>query len=280
MGDPLTEAEITEEARLDDGLPQSLEACIRAYGLCHFKLKIGGAVEKDSERITAVLKTIASHLSEPNWRYTLDGNESYTSVAQVKKFWERLTAGPMRAEAQEHLLFIEQPLHRSIALSPEIRSEFAAWSNRPPFIIDESDGSLTDFPTALDLGYAGTSHKNCKGVFKGIANTCLARQRGAFISGEDLSNVGPVSLLQDLAVQAALGIESVERNGQHYFAGLSMFPAEVQQTVLTSHPDLYHASPKGFPTLTITRGEIGLGSVNAALFGLAADFYPAWLETL
>jgi hypothetical protein len=32
------------------------------------------------------------------------------------------------------------------------------------------------------------------------------------MSGEDLCNTGPIALLQDLAVMAALGIESVERN--------------------------------------------------------------------
>ena len=66
-------------------------------------------------------------------------------------------------------------------------------------------------------GYAGTSHKNCKGIFKGLINRCLIEQRRSdgettIMSGEDLCNVGPVALLQDLAVCAALGIESVERN--------------------------------------------------------------------
>ena len=44
-------------------------------------------------------------------------------------------------------------------------------------------------------------------------------------------------VLQDLAAQSALGIESVERNGHHYFAGLSMFPPDVQRQVAQAHPD-------------------------------------------
>jgi cyclopropane fatty-acyl-phospholipid synthase-like methyltransferase len=58
------------------------------------------------------------------------------------------------------------------------------------------------------------------------------------MSGEDLCNVGPVALLQDLVVQAALGVTSVERNGHHYFKGLSAWPAAVQAHVLKEHGDV------------------------------------------
>jgi hypothetical protein len=141
-------------------------------------------------------------------------------------------------------------------------------------IIDESDGELESLPQALGLGYAGTSHKNCKGVFKGVANACLLLHRqpdpagpGHVLSGEDLANIGPVALLQDLAVDAALGIRSVERNGHHYFAGLSMFPAAVQRQVLEHHADLYHPSRDCWPTLRIEDGSIQVQSVVEAPFG-------------
>src|SRR6185436_19923246 len=124
-------------------------------------------------------------------------------------------------------------------------------------------------PTALQLDYSGTSHKNAKGIFKGIANRCLLHheqraqpEKHFLMSGEDLCNVGPVALLQDLNVMAALGIESVERNGHHYNAGLSQFPRLVQEQVLKAHADLYHASPSDWPTLTIQNGALALGSVN------------------
>ena len=42
LGDPLTESDIAAKDKVDDGLPQSLEACIRAYGLTHFKIKLCG----------------------------------------------------------------------------------------------------------------------------------------------------------------------------------------------------------------------------------------------
>ncbi|MCY4090758.1 MAG: hypothetical protein OXF62_08060, partial [Caldilineaceae bacterium] len=141
-------------------------------------------------------------------------------------------------------------------------------------------------PAALESGYVGTSHKNCKGIFKGIANTCLIRHRrrqapGALpiISGEDLCNLGPVALLEDLAVLATLGIEHAERNGHHYFAGLSMLPQEVQAQMLTAHGDLYrpHATADGrqFPTLAVEDGSVAVGSVTAAPFGPAIALDPA-----
>jgi hypothetical protein len=128
---------------------------------------------------------------------------------------------------------------------------------------------------ALRLGYAGSSHKNCKGVFKGVRNACriAARRQSqpeqpAILSGEDLANIGPVALLQDLAVCAALGIRSVERNGHHYFPGLSMFPSEVQRQVLACHGDLYGVSRDGWPTLALRDGQLELGSVVQAPLGV------------
>jgi hypothetical protein len=79
--------------------------------------------------------------------------------------------------------------------------------------------------------------------------------------------VGPVALLQDLAAMATLGVEHVERNGHHYFRGLSMLPEGVQQAVLARHGDLYRRHPDGFPTLDVRGGRIEVGSVVDAPFG-------------
>jgi hypothetical protein len=91
------------------------------------------------------------------------------------------------------------------------------------------------------------------------------------LSGEDLANVGPVALQQDLAVAATLGVESVERNGHHYFAGLSAYPASVQQHALNRHRDLYENSSAGWPTLRIVEGELDISSVVDAPFGVGFE---------
>jgi hypothetical protein len=159
-----------------------------------------------------------------------------------------------------------------------VLEDLTRWDDRPPMIIDESDAEAGSMRRALSLGYNGTSHKNCKGVFKSLINACLLEKRRRenpsakpILSGEDLANVGPVALLQDLAVAATLGVESVERNGHHYFAGLSAFPQTVQQQMFGTHGDLYRPSAAGWPTLAVDRGELQLGSVNAAPLGVGFE---------
>ena len=282
--DPLVDDEIAPTDRVDDGLPQSLDASIRAYGLTHFKIKIGGEIDADRER----LQRIAALLDARNvdYRHTLDGNETYHNVDDFRALWEGLSADSALRGFLQRLIFVEQPFHRDIALSEEVGAALHAWQERPPIIIDESDGELSSALTALESGYAGTSHKNCKGIFKGIANTCLIRHRqrqepGALriISGEDLCNLGPVALLEDLAVLATLGIEHAERNGHHYFAGLSMLPEDVQAQMLAAHADLYrpHTTANGrrFPTLAVENGSVAVASVTAAPFGPAVDLDPS-----
>ena len=91
------------------------------------------------------------------------------------------------------------------------------------------------------------------------------------MSGEDLCNVGPIALLQDLAVCAALGIESVERNGHHYHPGLSQLPPSMQEGALKHHADLYHKSHDGWPTLNIQEGRVSMESINLAPFGIGFE---------
>ncbi len=273
LSDPLTEADVPPGERLADGLPQSLEACIGRYGLCHFKIKVNGELGRDLERLAKLAEVISAR-AEPGFAFSLDGNEQFRSPGQFREFWREAIGDSRLRKFFDHLLFVEQPLHRDVALSDEVGSMHADWPDRPATIIDESDATIDSLPRALRLGYAGTSHKNCKGVFKGLANRCLLAARAAggettLMSGEDLANIGPVALPADLAVMAALGIESVERNGHHYFAGLSMFPPAVQRQVLDAHGDLYARSPDGWPTLAIRSGRLDLTSVNAAPFGFA-----------
>jgi hypothetical protein len=288
LSDPLTDADVAPEERCDDGLPQSLSACIRAYGLRHFKVKVSGNLERDRERLRLFAEVVrADAPARGGVLVSLDGNEQFRSLADFRSFWEGLCGDPALRPFPGPVVYVEQPLHRDVALDPAV-ARFVDWPNRPPVIIDESDAELDSFPRALALGYTGTSHKNCKGVFKSVANVCLLCWHVArgnplvSISGEDLANIGPVALLQDLAVCAALGIHSVERNGHHYFAGLSMFPASVQRQVLAAHGDLYHPSRDGWPTLAIRGGSLAAQSLNAAPFGvgfdLDVDSFPALAE--
>jgi hypothetical protein len=264
----LTDADISAEDRLSDGLPQSLEDNIEVYGLTHLKIKLCGDADVDRAR----LKGISELMSGRSCEFTLDGNEQYTELTPFRNLWEAIRSDNELDRFLDGLIFVEQPLHRDVALSDEAQSVLSSWEDCPPMIIDESDGSLDSSRRALECGYIGTSHKNCKGVFKGIANACLMGERECstgrrhILSSEDLANVGPVALTQDLAVLATLGVSHSERNGHHYFAGLSMFPADVQKQITTHHGSLYSNSGS-FPALAVSNGTIDVTSVIRAPFG-------------
>ncbi len=274
LADPLQAGDTTTP--LADGLPETLEENIAAYGLRQFKVKFTGP--QDLPRLERIFGLIAPALAAPGGWLTLDGNESFTDVGAFQAMWSALQALPAWARVRGALGCVEQPFHRAVALEPATTGALLAWPERPPLIIDESDGELDSLRRALAGGYIGTSHKNCKGVFHGVANACLLALRAeregrhGLQTGEDLSNIGPVALQQDLAVQAALGIASVERNGHHYFRGLSFLPENVQVQVVAAHPDLYARHARGFPALRIRDGQLDLGTVNAAPFGVG--FWP------
>jgi hypothetical protein len=280
IGDPLTDSEIPLRERLHDGLPQSLETAIRTYGLTHFKIKLSGQSDKDLHRLRDLARFFALR-GEPA-AFTLDANESYQALEPFQQLWRQIVLDPPLQKLFSRLLFIEQPLHRSVALSDETFGRLLAWPDRPRMIIDESDDRIESICEALAGGYVGASHKNCKGVIKGIATACLIQHRnrnGAdgrwIISAEDLSNVGPVALPQDLAVVASLGIPHAERNGHHYFRGLSAIPRGIQHELLDAHRDLYRDHDDGFATVNINHGVCNISSVISHGFGLRSEFDPA-----
>jgi hypothetical protein len=264
---------VPADERVEDGLPQSLEACIRAYGLTHFKVKLFGDAPRDLERLRRLAAVLAGDAGEA-YAFTLDGNEQYHRLDDFRALWDSLRAAPDLRPFLSRLLFVEQPLHRDVCLSPAAGAALRDWRDAPPIVIDESDAAVESLPLALELGFAGSTYKNCKGVFRGVANACLLEHRRRrwpgrpyLFSGEDLANVGPVALLQDLAAVATLNLSHVERNGHHYFPGLAMLPEDVQATTLRDHGDLYRAAPGGYPTLDIRGGEVRLDSVVDAPFG-------------
>ena len=276
--DPLSEEDVDDAHRATDGLPQSFEEFIRVHGLTHFKIKLGGDIDVNRARMHKIVELIRDNAKR--CAFSLDGNENYHSVAPFRELWESFRADPIIRDFLKFLLWVEQPFHRDIALSEKTAEELRAWKDRPPFIIDESDAETGTLAVALAAGYAGTSHKNCKGVFNGLANACLISHRNRanpsdsplHLSSEDLTTIGPISLPQDIAVAATLGITNMERNGHHYFAGLSEFPGEIQSAVLREHPDLYTRHPAGFPIVQIQGGQVQIGSVVDAPFGV--NFEP------
>lgn len=273
LGDPLEDADVIEDERPADELPVSLRAVCRHYRLHDFKIKVAGDPDAALDRLERVVRLISE---ETNGEFvaSIDGNESFAKMVDFRDFWTKARERSGLADFWSRLMFVEQPLHRDHALADDIAETLQDWSDHPPLLIDESGGSESDLRQALKLGYIGVSHKNCKGVIHGLANRCLLTKRmsenpelALQMSGEDLSNVGPIALPQDLAVQAALGNASVERNGHHYFAGLTGWPESVWSQVVTKYPDLYRADAAGCPFVHVDAGHLDLTRVNAHAFG-------------
>ena len=282
LGDALSLADIAAGERVDDGLPQDLESSIREYGLRYFKVKLFADAERDFARLRQLSRLLMRETGGECF-VTLDGNENFKNFEAFREFWQKAAGEPALRELWRRIIVVEQPVHRDRALSDDPGAALRAWPDRPRLIIDESDGAVGDLPRALALGYSGTSHKNCKGIVKGIANACLLEKRRraggqTVLTGEDLCNLGPVALLQDLATMALLGIEHVERNGHHYYRGLSLWPADWQNTVLAAHGDVYKRHRDGFVCLHIREGRIILGSVNAAPLGVKPLLDPSRFE--
>lgn len=271
--DAITAADLKQP--VNDGLPETLEQVVAHYGHRHFKLKVGGRIDDDVARLTAIAAVLDRSIAA-DYVASLDGNEQYADAAGVADLLARLQATPALARLNRSILFIEQPIARKTALDVDVRALAAI----KPVIVDESDGELDAFVRARARGYTGISSKTCKGFYKSLLNAarCAAwnREEGApryFMSAEDLTTQAGLSVQQDLALVNLLGIGHVERNGHHYVDGLAALPADEQQRFLAAHPDLYEHT-HGAVRLRIRAGRIDLGSLRCP--GFASGAMPDW----
>ena len=269
--DPIVASDQAPAERIGDGLPETLEEVVRHYRGRYYKLKVGGNIEADLARLAQIAAVLDRDAGD--YRATLDGNEQYDSVEGIAELWRRMRETPALERLVAATLFIEQPIKRASALQKPVD----ALARLKPLIIDELDGELASFPTALKLGYSGVSSKNCKGLYKSILNAArvakLNAEAGApryFMSAEDLTTLAGVSVQQDLALVSLLGLTHVERNGHHFIDGMSFVPEGEQAAFARAHPDLYDRSG-GPARLRIERGRLALGSLACPGFAVAAD---------
>jgi hypothetical protein len=272
--DPITAADWPADAAVSDGLPETLEDYLRVDALRFLKIKVTGRLDDDLARLTSIAALLSR--SALPIAVSLDGNEQYEDLGAFAELVGRLQTDPDLQSLSRAILFIEQPLERSVALSPEAAPLLTRISAYKPVIIDEADGTLDAFRAAMALGYRGVSHKNCKGIYKSMLNLARARRGNArlgneryFLSAEDLTTLPVVPLQADLASVALLGIPHVERNGHHYFFGLDHLTREEQTAALRDHPDLYARSGDSV-VLRIENGGLALGSIQVPGMGFAS----------
>jgi len=269
--DPIVAADQKPGERVDDGLPETLEEVVAHYRTRYFKLKVGGNIAADLDRLARIAAVLDGALGD--YRTTLDGNEQYDDIEGVAELWRRMCETPALSRLAAATLWIEQPIPRARALAKPV----VGLARLKPLIIDESDGELASFPAALALGYSGVSSKNCKGFYKSILNAARVAKLNAaagrpqhFITGEDLTTLPGVSVQQDLALVSLLGLLHVERNAQHFIDGMSFAPEPEQANFVRAHPDLYERAA-GPARLRVQEGRLALGSLASPGFAVAAD---------
>jgi hypothetical protein len=268
--DPIVAADQPAEQRVNDGLPETLEEVARHYGCRYYKLKVGGKVDADLDRLARIAAVLDKDAGD--YKATLDGNEQYDSVEGIAELWRRMTETPKLRRLVDSILFIEQPIKRAVALSKSV----APLAQQRPLEIDESDSDLGAFPAALKLGYAGVSSKNCKGFYKSIINAARVAKLNAeageeryFMSAEDLTTWAGVSVQQDLCLVSMLGLTHVERNGHHFIDGMGFAPEGEQRSFVAAHPDLYQKGKDTPARLKIEKGQLRIGSLDCDGFAVA-----------
>lgn len=251
-----------------DGLPATLEAAIRAYGLHHFKLKLSGQIEPDRERLARIAAVLDTHAGD--YRVTLDGNETFTDTDALGQHWQALQATPALQGLLQRTLLLEQPLARKVALEQPLH----ALKMPVPVILDESDDSDDALERGLALGYRGISSKACKGIYRSLHSAArIARTPGLLLSGEDLTCQAGLAVQQDCLLASSLGVTHIERNGHHYVDGFGIAPAEEATAFARAHPHLYDDTA-GRPHLAVRQGQIALQDLHAPGFGSSAA--PLW----
>ncbi|MBX2806543.1 MAG: hypothetical protein KTR19_11270 [Hyphomicrobiales bacterium] len=264
----------TQTERVGDGLPETLEEAIGDFGLRYFRLKLRGGLAADIKRLRAIAAVLDRCIGDD--QITLDGNEQYTDVAAVLLLPDAIEIYPALARLRASTLVIEQPVHRTSALTHDV----AEISSRLPVIIDESDAELSGFLQARNTGYDGVSTKVCKGVYKTLLNAACrkawnedeTRQR-YFIPAEDLTCQAWLGVQQDPALVSSLGTSHVERNGHHYVNGMAGASSDERAEFFHMHSDLYGVR-NGRVSLAVKDGSIEIGSLGCACFAAAAE--PGW----
>lgn len=275
--DALTPSDVN--SRRNDGLPECLSEEIETYGVRYFKLKLSGRPLEDTQRliqIAAVLDRL------PTYKVTLDGNEQFADEAAVIELMDRIEAEPALQRLRQSLLFIEQPIIRTVALSKPVKT----LAGRVALEIDESDGTKDAFLEAKAQGYLGVSSKSCKGFYRSLLNRMRVEQwnaetaGGYFMSAEDLTTQAGIAVQQDLALAALIGLGHIERNGHHYVDGMQGASGPENAAWLSAHGDLY-ADHAGRARLHIAKGELRLETVLAAKgLGVAQSAAQATFRTL
>jgi len=212
--DPLTDADVGQ--RIDDGLPETLPEWIRADGLTHLKIKLGGDdLDWDVDRVVSIERVAAEAQAGrgcSEWYYSADFNEKCASAQYVLDFLDRVRE--QSPQALDRLQYIEQPTSRDLRAHPELRMHEVA--KLKPVVIDEA---LVDFESLLlsrKQGYSGVALKACKGHSEALMMGAAAQKYRMFLCVQDLTCPG-ASFLHSASLSARIPtVAAIEGNARQY----------------------------------------------------------------
>ena len=246
--DPLGEADL--EARVGDGLPETLADWIAADGLTHLKIKLAGDdLAWDVQRVVSVERVAAQAQKRRGcdcWHYSLDFNERCANVAYVLDFLGQLAE--RSAAALERVQYIEQPTHRDLRAHPENRMHAAA--RIKPVVIDESLLDLESLMLCRELGYTGVALKACKGHSEALLMGAAAQKYNMFLCVQDLTCPGR-SFLHSATLSARIPtVAAIEGNARQYVPAGNRGWAD-------RYPTMFN----------VTDGTLGTGSLDGVGLG-------------
>jgi hypothetical protein len=80
---------------VNDGLPETLEEVVSYYRGRYYKLKVGGDIKADLERLGRIAAVLDAGAGD--YRATLDGNEQYDDVEGIVELWRKVEETPALA---------------------------------------------------------------------------------------------------------------------------------------------------------------------------------------
>lgn len=212
--DPIFDAEI--QARINDGLPETLAEWIDYNGLTHLKVKLNGDdLAWDRDRVLAVERCAAEAMRRRGtreWNYSLDFNERCPNVDYLLGVLRQIRE--KSPEAFRRIQYVEQPTHRDLRAHRENVMHEAA--KLRPVVIDESLTDLDSLRLAREMGYTGAALKACKGQAQALLMAAAAQRWKMFLCVQDLTCPG-ASLIHSAGLAAHVpGVAAIEANARQY----------------------------------------------------------------
>jgi L-alanine-DL-glutamate epimerase-like enolase superfamily enzyme len=252
--DPLEASDV--KARIDDGLPNTLEEWIPRDGLLRFKIKLnGGDLAADFERVVRIDRVVNRAQSArrvTGWQYSLDFNEGCPNVEYLLEFLRRIREAT--PSGFDRILYIEQPTARDLKKD---RSNVMHQAARlRPVVIDESLTDLEALLLAREMGYTGVALKACKGQSHAMLMAAAAQKFGMFLCVQDLTCPG-ASLIHSAGIAARVpGNAGIEANARQFvpaantawepgFPGLFTIHDGMMNTGQLTGPGLGAVPPRG-----------------------------------